>query len=93
MNFIFREMFLLNSIRNVGAYSTKTLRCASASKLLSERVLSTTSGARASLVAEQLFDRASVRVVGQEAQPFLQGLITNDINRLAYKTEEVRTVN
>ena len=81
-------MFLLK-LRNFGAYSTKTLSCASSSKLSSERLFSTSNSARVSLVAEQLDNRASVRVVGQEAQLFLQGLITNDINLLTNKPEEV----
>ena len=80
-------MFLLK-FRRAFACSTKT--SASTTKLLGGRLFSTSTGARASLVAEQLDNRASVRVVGQEAQPFLQGLITNDINLLSNKNEEVR---
>ena len=51
-------------------------------KILTEKLLSTSSGARASLVSEQLVDRAAVGVGGAEATPFLQGLITNDIHLL-----------
>ena len=51
-------------------------------KIISEKLFSTSTAARASLVYEQLVDRAAVRVGGAEATPFLQGLITNDIHLL-----------
>ena len=49
----------------------------------SNTLFSTAPAARASLVSEELVNRAVVSVSGSEATHFLQGLITNDIHLLA----------
>ena len=74
----------------VVARSFHARRCLSSTKLVSERLFSSSTVARTCFVSEHLVNRAAVRVAGSESKPFLQGLITNDISILDNETEEVR---
>lgn len=46
------------------------------------RTLSTSSPTQQNLFVEQLTERSLIRLQGEDVRPFLQGLITNDINHL-----------
>lgn len=55
----------------------KVLRCQSL-----QRAFSTSSPTNSNLFVERLAERSLIRLQGKDVKPFLQGLITNDINHL-----------